>query len=197
MGISRDSRHKRRQTGGRRKIHQKKRKYELGRQPANTKLGAKRVHLVRCRGGVFKKRAINLQEGNFAWGSENRAFRTRILDVSYNATNNELVRTKTLTKNSVIKVDATPFKKYYLTQYGIVLGKETEEEKVSKATTEKREKRAKAATIDEKLEAQFKAGTLYAVISSRPGQCGRADGYILEGPELQFYLRKMDKKRKN
>jgi len=198
MGISRDSRHKRRNTGGRRKIHQKKRKYELGRQPANTKLGAKRIHLVRCRGGVFKRRALNLQEGNFSWGSENRTFKTRIIDVNYNATNNELVRTKTLTKNSIIKVDATPFKKYYYQQYGIVLGKELDDEKkVSKTVQEKREKRAKNATIDEKLQRQFKSGTVFACISSRPGQCGRADGYVLEGPELAFYLRKMDKKKKH
>jgi len=196
MGISRDSRHKRRNTGGRRKVHQKKRKYELGRQPANTKLGVKRVHLVRCRGGVFKRRAINLSEGNFSWGSENSTCKTRILDVNYNATNNELVRTKTLTKNSIVKVDATPFKKYYMTQYGIVLGKTGEEEKVSRSTQEKRAKRAKQATIDEKVSNQFKTGTLFACISSRPGQCGRADGYILEGAELMFYIRKMDKKRK-
>jgi small subunit ribosomal protein S8e len=31
---------------------------------------------------------------------------------------------------------------------------------------------------------------------SRPGQCGRCDGYILEGKELEFYLRKMQKKKK-
>ena len=37
---------------------------------------------------------------------------------------------------------------------------------------------------------------LYAVIASRPGQVGRADGYILEGTELEFYLKKMDKKKK-
>ena len=32
-------------------------------------------------------------------------------------------------------------------------------------------------------------------ISSRPGQCGRADGYVLEGKELEFYLRKIKAKR--
>ena len=36
---------------------------------------------------------------------------------------------------------------------------------------------------------------LYAAISSRPGQCGRCDGYILEGKELEFYLKKMQKKK--
>merc|ERR1711981_888371 len=93
MGISRDSRHKRRLTGGRRNVHQKKRKYELARPAAMTKLGEKRVHVVRCRGGNLKYRAMRLNEGNFAWGSENATRKTRILNVVYNATNNELVRT--------------------------------------------------------------------------------------------------------
>merc|ERR1719397_1453993 len=144
-------------------------------------------------GGNMKLRALRLDTGNFAWASEGIAHKSRIIDVNYNATNNELVRTKTLTKNSIIKVDATPFKKYYYQQYGIVLGKELDDEKkVSKTVQEKRDKRAKNASIDEKLERQFKSGTVFACISSRPGQCGRADGYVLEGPELAFYLRKMD-----
>lgn len=49
--------------------------------------------------------------------------------------------------------------------------------------------------LDPKLEEQFSTGRIYAAISSRPGQCGRADGYILEGPELEFYLRKLSKKK--
>lgn len=34
-----------------------------------------------------------------------------------------------------------------------------------------------------------------ACISSRPGQSGRCDGYILEGKELEFYLRKLRSKK--
>jgi small subunit ribosomal protein S8e len=45
--------------------------------------------------------------------------------------------------------------------------------------------------IEAAVESQFANGRLYAVIASRPGQSGRADGYILEGEELSFYLRKM------
>jgi small subunit ribosomal protein S8e len=41
------------------------------------------------------------------------------------------------------------------------------------------------AKIDPLLESQFGAGRLYAAISSRHGQSGRADGYILEGKELE------------
>ena len=41
LGISRDSWHKRRNTGGKKTAIRKKRKYELGRPPANTKVGRK------------------------------------------------------------------------------------------------------------------------------------------------------------
>ena len=47
------------------------------------------------------------------------------------------------------------------------------------------EQRKKDAKIDPLLESQFGAGRLYASISSRPGQSGRGDGYILEGKELE------------
>ena len=70
IGISRDSRHKRRNTGGRKANLKKKRLYESGRPPANTKLGPIRVHTVRCRGGNLKFRALRLESGNFSWGSE-------------------------------------------------------------------------------------------------------------------------------
>lgn len=36
---------------------------------------------------------------------------------------------------------------------------------------------------------------LSACVASRPGQCGRADGYILEGKELEFYMRKTKSKK--
>lgn len=38
MGISRDSRHKRRKTGGRMPVHKKKRAFEKGHPAANTKV---------------------------------------------------------------------------------------------------------------------------------------------------------------
>lgn len=45
LGISRDSWHKRRNTGGKKTAIRKKRKYELGRPPANTKVGRKMKRL--------------------------------------------------------------------------------------------------------------------------------------------------------
>ena len=38
------------------------------------------------------------------------------------------------------------------------------------------------------------SGRLLARICSRPGQTGRADGYVLEGIELEFYMKKIQKK---
>ena len=60
----------------------------------------------------------------------------------------------------------------------------------------KLEQRQKGRKLDQLLDEQFATGRLYAAISSRPGQCGRADGYILEGKELEFYLKKLQAKKK-
>merc|ERR1712063_155414 len=122
MGISRDSTHKRRATGGKRIPIRKKRNFEMGRPPTMTKLGPKRVRVVRCRGGNLKFRALRLDAGNYSWGSEGVTKKVRILGVSYNATSNELVRTKTLLKNSIVQIDGQPFKQYYLKKYGVDLG---------------------------------------------------------------------------
>jgi small subunit ribosomal protein S8e len=120
MGIGRDSRHKRRLTGGRMPVHKKKRAYEKARPVANTKLTDKpRVRPVRVRGGNYKYRALRLREGNFNWASESTTRKTRILDIIYNASNNELVRTKTLVKNCIVQIDATPFKTWYNAHYGV------------------------------------------------------------------------------
>ena len=123
LGISRDSRHKRRATGGKKPQTIKKRKYELGRQSASTKLGAKRIHTVRVRGGHTKYRALRLEAGNFAWGSESVTRKTRVIDVLYNASNNELVRTKTIVKGCVVQIDAAPFRQWFEAHYGVPLGR--------------------------------------------------------------------------
>jgi len=202
MGISRDSRHKRAATGAKRAFYRKKRSFEKGRQPANTRIGTKRIHLVRTRGGNRKFRALRLDTGNFSWGSEGIAKKTRIIVVSYHPSNNELVRTNTLTKAAVVQIDAAPFRQWYESHYGQTLGRRrqqkagetTEIEKKSKSVEKKHATRfATNGKVDPALERQFEAGRLYAVIASRPGQSGRCDGYILEGEELAFYQRAIRK----
>jgi small subunit ribosomal protein S8e len=317
MGISRDKLHKRRATGGRRKVIRGKRKYELGRAPALTKIGEKRIHLLRARGGHYKHRALRLNEGHFVWPGEAATKRSRILNVVYNATSNELVRTNTLVKGCIVQIDGSPFKQWYEQFYRVPLGKpgtKKDEEskkdvkkpvdkpadkkatdkpesakkddkapakktpksapakkddkapakkddkapakkddkapakKDDKAPAKKDDKGPKAAAtkkdstpakkddkapakkkkgdkaaatapvdtgapkkpshhlkrkissrnksrvLEQALKDQFNTGRILARISSRPGQSGRADGYILEGEELAFYLKKISKK---
>ncbi|CAN1221051.1 40S ribosomal protein S8, partial [Linum grandiflorum] len=176
-------------------------RYELGRQPANTKLSSnKTVRRVRVRGGNVKWRALRLDTGNFSWGSEAESKKARLLDVVYNASNNELVRTQTLVKGAIVQVDAAPFKQWYLNHYGVDIGRKkknpvTAEAKKSSHVTRKLEKRQQTRQLDPHIEEQFGGGRLLACISSRPGQCGRADGYILEGKELEFYMKKLQKKK--
>jgi len=245
----------------------------MARPTALTKLGTKRIHIVRTRGGNQKFRALRMETGNFAWSSETTTRKTRIVDVVYNASSNELVRTKTLVKGAIIQIDATPFRQWFEAHYGVALGrkkvskdakkdagkkdagkkdakkdagkkdagkkdagkkdagkkdagkkdvakkdakkdagkKESKKGKVTKAKERKEEdplskkrshrvkrkmlKRAPASKIDQQLIDQFLTGRLFARISSRPGQSGRCDGYVLEGQELAFYLRKLKAKK--
>jgi small subunit ribosomal protein S8e len=69
------------------------------------------------------------------------------------------------------------------------------EKKLSNHVARKHSDRQKTRTLDPALDEQFVSGRLLACISSRPGQSGRADGYVLEGKELEFYT-KMLKRRK-
>jgi small subunit ribosomal protein S8e len=181
----------------------KKRAFEKARPVSNTKLvsDTARIRRVRVRGGNYKFRALRLKEGNFNWASEAVTRKTRILDVVYNASNNELVRTKTLVKNCIVQIDATPFSQYYVNHYGVNLSTKKSkdikiEEKKSKRAQARIEERKKTRVIDTRLSDQFVQQRLLACISSRPGQSGRADGYILEGKELEFYAKKIDARKK-
>ena len=92
----------------------------------------------------------------------------------------------------------------YEAHYGLPLGKkrgaaakaeaaETALVTKSKSVERKLAARAPTAKVESALETQFAAGRLYAAISSRPGQSGRVDGYILEGEELAFYQKQLRK----
>ncbi len=205
MGISRDSRHKRRLTGGRMSVHKKKRAFEKGRPMAHTKLGDRKIRKMRVRGGNYKFRALRLNCGNFNWCSEGEAMKSKINNVVYNASNNDFVRTNILVKNAIVLIDATPFKNYLMKHYFGCRNEDlesfelnfknwyTEEDKVKKSSNKYIKRRAEYH-LDHKIEEQLLKGQILACISSRPGQSGRADGFILEGKELEFYLKKIEKK---
>jgi len=146
--------------------------------------------------------------------------------------------------NSIIQIDATPYKQWFERYYGSSLGKKktsaketptttkesattkeapkgkskklakekekelkeakvaadaaaaAEQVKKSRSVITKLHKRARNHKLEHSIEDQFITGRLYACISSRPGQSGRCDGYILEGKELEFYLKKIHQKKK-
>jgi len=122
--------------------------------------------------------------------------------VLYNATNNELVRTQTVVKGAIVAIDPTPFKFYWTIHYDdnkITRFPELKDEQKKKLEEKKKKNQTKHKFADqlEKLHHFFEMmnkGRLYACITSRPGQSGRADGYLLEGKELEFYIKKMEKK---
>lgn len=126
--------------------------------------------------------------------------------MAYHPSNNELVRTNTLTRSAIVQIDAAPFRQWYESHYGQPIGrrrqkaqaakegKEVEEVKKSKSVEKKQAARyAATGKVESAVEKQFEAGRLYAVVTSRPGQSGRCDGYVLEGEELAFYQKKLHK----
>lgn len=142
-------------------------------------IGQYRVHAVRTRGGNTKQRALRLDAGNFAWSSEGATRKTRIIDVVYNASNNELVRTKTLVKNAIVVIDATPFRQWYESHYILPLGRKRDAKtpadendvltkKRSRGVLAKYLTRQKFAKVDSALEEQFSSGRILGMYPCVP-----------------------------
>merc|ERR1739848_129432 len=154
---------------------------------------------------------MGLNMGNFMWQSEGITSKSKIVNVVYNPVSNELVRTNTLTKGTIVYIDATPYASHVHAHYfakfdsnkddKIDWNWETREEnKDFKLDKNKRDVKATAKfrrinnNIEAPIQASLNKGSILAKITSRPGQCGRADGVILEGKELEFYMRHIKKK---
>ena len=173
---------------------------------ARTKIGESKIRTVRTRGGNSKLRALRLDHGSYSWGSQAFSAKTRILRVVYNSTNNEIVRQNALVKGGIVEIDATPFATWFKNYYGPDIGRphddtKSETKPLSRSVVKKQKARLDSQNNaglapDSGLLEQFQTGRLLACITSRPGQVGRADGYILEGNELAFYLKKRKSKKK-
>lgn len=134
---------------------------------ADTRLAAAKLKQVRSRGGNTVTKALRLDHGNFSWASEGVTRKCRIAAVMFDASNSDHVRTNTIVKGAVVNVDSAPFALWCAETGGPEAGD---------------------SAVAEQLR---ESSRLLARITSRPGKCGRADGYILEGEELAFYLRKV------
>ena len=107
-------------------------------------------------------------------------------------------------KGCIVSIDATPFKAWFEKQYSCKIGAKGEVTKddlsklegVSKSNLAKLQKLQDSLQEQKEVIEQLASGKILARISSRPGQCGRADGYILEDEELAFYHKKINQKKK-
>ena len=92
-------------SGGRIVLARKKRKYELGREPAFTKVGEDREKkIIRTYGG---NRKVRLIEALYANVFENgRGKKVKVLGVVENPANRQYVRRDIITKGAIIETEA-------------------------------------------------------------------------------------------
>jgi small subunit ribosomal protein S8e len=96
---------KRKKTGGKSHPNRGKRKYEMGRPPALTRLGENNVvEKVRVRGGGLKLRVVQAAYANVAV-EKNRVVKAKVLDVVDNPASREFSRMKIITRGAIIKTE--------------------------------------------------------------------------------------------
>ncbi len=93
---------KRKITGGRRKPHRKRRKYELHREPTQTKLGEEKRKIIRTKGGGEKVRAVQVMYANVTDKKNNVTKKVKILNVIENPSNREYSKRGIITKGTII-----------------------------------------------------------------------------------------------
>lgn len=95
-------RSRRKYTGAKIKAYRAKRKFELGREPADTRLDDVKIKLVSTMGGNSKIRLLQCNIANVT-DSNGKTQKTTIETVVGNEANEHYVRRNILTKGSVIR----------------------------------------------------------------------------------------------
>ena len=90
-------------TGGRSKSNRNKRKVEFGRDPAETKIGQRKVKKIRTKGGNEKIRLTNDDKINVVDHKNNQVQVTEILGVVENTANIQFVRRNIINKGAVVE----------------------------------------------------------------------------------------------
>ena len=93
------------ESGGRYKDNRKKKKIDLARLPALTKVGAKRSKDFRKRGGSHKQRLLSADTANVYDPSTKKYSKTKVLSVKENPANRHYVRRNIMTKGTVIETE--------------------------------------------------------------------------------------------
>jgi len=95
----------RRESGKRYRISRRKKRFEIGRAPADTTLGEGRSRLIRTRGGNNKVRALRTQFANISIPVSGETRKAKIETVVENRADPNYMRRNILTKGAVIKTE--------------------------------------------------------------------------------------------
>jgi small subunit ribosomal protein S8e len=113
--------HKKKPSGGRKKAHRMKRRYERGKFPTETTHGEPRKKIDRTRGNNQKIRLQNTNQANVTDPTTHRTEKTQITRVIHNPANVDYNRRGVITKGTIIE---TPLGNAEVTsrpgQHGIV-----------------------------------------------------------------------------
>lgn len=80
----------------------KKRRYEMGRTPANTTIGEEKKKVIRTRGGGTKTRLMKTKQANVLMN--NKWIRCEIITLTDNPANKDFTRRNIITKGAVLKL---------------------------------------------------------------------------------------------
>lgn len=110
-------------SGARSKSNRNKRKVEFGRDPAETKIGERKIKKIRTKGGSEKIRLTNENKINVVDPKNNKVQAAEILNVLENKSNIQFVRRNIINKGAVVE---TSLGKVRVTsrpgQHGIING---------------------------------------------------------------------------
>ena len=104
MALS-QARPRRKQTGARYKDYRKKKQYELGREPSFTKLGKKRMLVIRTMGSHRKLRLLSADTANLFDAKSKTYKQVKIKTITDNPANRHFVRRNIMTRGSVIDTE--------------------------------------------------------------------------------------------
>ncbi|HUK37516.1 MAG TPA: 30S ribosomal protein S8e, partial [Methanomicrobiales archaeon] len=95
----------RRESGKRYRISRRKKRFEIGRAPADTTLGENRSRIIRTRGGNLKVRALRTQFANVSMPATGESKKAKIETVVENRADPNYMRRNILTKGAIIKTE--------------------------------------------------------------------------------------------
>jgi len=174
----------------------KRYQWRKDRQPANTQLavdGEEVLETRRTYGGRSKVKAVFKNKGVYTLKSQGIELQVPILDIIHSASHKDHVKNKIMTKGAIVQIDGTEFRNRLanstFTKPTSEHNQETEPVPNSSSNEEQPESPSTCGE-DKALLELVKSGKLYGRITTRPGQVGLCDGYVLEGTELETTLKK-------